>query len=159
MGVAIPVRLHGGPTLLRRGALLWLLLLVSGCGGTPFTFSAAGPYFYSSGGGGALDRLAIVATITNLAGDDLVVNPADFVARDGSGRIYPSNPAATVTDTRRVSVAPGLRGTLPLPAITLRTNDTLSGFVVFDVPHGAQPTELIWRQIDSDAVTPITAPR
>jgi hypothetical protein len=155
----MPVRLRCRPKLVRRGALLWLLLFVSGCGGTPFTLSATGPFVYASGNGGALDRLAIVATITNHAGDDLVVSPADFVARDSTGRIYPSNPAATVADAHRVSVAPGTRGTMPLPAITLRANDTLTGFVVFDVPHGTQPAELIWRQVDSDAVTPITAPR
>jgi hypothetical protein len=155
----MPVRLCGRPPPVRRGVLLWLLLALAGCGGTPFTLAATGPFVYANGSGGSLDRLAILATITNLAGDDLVVSPADFVVRDGAGRIYPANPTATVADARRLSVAPGTQGTLPLPAITLRTHDTLTGFVVFDVPHGTLPAELIWRQIDSDAVAPITAPR
>jgi hypothetical protein len=103
--------------------------------------------------------LAIVATITDQAGYDLVVDPADFVVRDGAGHVFPSNPAATVADAQRLSVTPGTRGNLPLPVITLRTADVLTGFVVFDVPHGTEPVELIWRQIDSDAVAPITAPR
>ena len=44
------------------------------------------------------------------------------------------------------------RGTLPLPTVTLRGNDTISGFVVFDVPAGVWPVELVWRQSDTDTV-------
>ena len=49
------------------------------------------------------------------------------------------------------------RGTLPLPTITLRGDDTISGFVVFDVPAGKQPVELIWRQSDTDTVALLSA--
>jgi len=40
----------------------------------------------------------------------------------------------------------------PLPAATLRQNDVLSGFVVFDVPTGVRPVDLVWRQTDGDSV-------
>jgi hypothetical protein len=40
----------------------------------------------------------------------------------------------------------------PLPVVTLRQSDVLSGFVVFDVPAGVRPVDLIWRQSDTDTV-------
>jgi hypothetical protein len=48
-----------------------------------------------------------------------------------------------------------MRGSLPLPTMTLRGDDLVSGFVVFDVPAGVRPVELIWRQTDSDYLVPI----
>jgi hypothetical protein len=55
--------------------------------------------------------------------------------------------------------APELRGTLPLPVATMRQNDVLTGYVVFDVPPGVRPVELIWRQTDSDYTVPLTGER
>jgi hypothetical protein len=100
---------------------------------------------------------AILVTIANHSGDDLQVNPGDFVARDAERRVYPANAAATVADAPLISRPPQMRGTLPLPTITLRTDDVLSGFVVFDVPAGVRPVELIWRQSDTDSVTTLAS--
>jgi hypothetical protein len=95
---------------------------------------------------------AVLVTITNQFGGDLQINPADFVAREAQRRIYPANADATVADARLVSRPPKMRGSLPLPTITLRSDDVLAGFVVFDVPAGVQPVELIWRQSDTDSL-------
>jgi hypothetical protein len=80
------------------------------------------------------------------------------VARDAERRIYPANPAATAADARSVAGPPNLRGALPLPTITLRGDDVLSGFVVFDVPAGVRPVQVIWRQTDNDHVASLAAP-
>ena len=125
----------------------------------PFTLAAAGPFVDPVTVNPTLDRLAILVTITNRTGDDLNVNPSDFVARDADHRVYAANPTATAADAGRVSGQPARRGALPLPTVTLRGTDTISGFVVFDVPSGVVPVELVWRQSDSDTVANLaTAP-
>jgi hypothetical protein len=130
-----------------------MLLLVAGaCSKTPFTLDAVGPFPDAAVVTPSLERVAILVTITNQSGNDLQINPADFVARDAQHRIYPANAAATIADTHLVSRPPKMRGSLPLPTITLRTDDILSGFVVFDVPAGVRPVELIWRQSDTDSI-------
>jgi len=132
-------------------------LLAAACSSTPFTLVAAGPFADPAAVNPALDRVAIVVTITNRSGGDMNVNPGDFVARDAEHRVYPANPAATISDAGLVSGQAAQRGTLPLPTITLRGDDTISGFVVFDVPAGKQPVELIWRQSDTDTVALLAA--
>lgn len=126
------------------------------CSQTPFTFDASAPWAYSSAIDPPFERVAILVTIRNQTGDDLAVNPADFVARDANHRVYPSDPAAAVADAsavRRASATQrGVQGIEPLPTITLRQDDVVSGFVVFDVPSGVRLVELIWRQSDSDYV-------
>lgn len=102
--------------------------------------------------GPAFDRVAILVTVANRSNDDLAVNPTDFLTRDAERRVYPSNPAATLADARLAGQSPGLRGVLPLLTMTLRSQDVLTGFVVFDVPAGATPVELVWRQSDADTV-------
>jgi hypothetical protein len=109
--------------------------------------------------GPAFDRIAVIVTVANRSSDDLAVNPTDFLARDAQRRVYPSNPAATIADARLAGQSPGLRGILPLPIITLRSQDVLTGFVVFDVPAGATPVELVWRQTDADTVAALRSTR
>lgn len=129
-----------------------LVLLAASCGQAPFTITAAGPYTYPAPAtiNPALERVAIVITIASRSGDDLQINPADFAARDADHRLYAANATATTTDASLVLRVPELRGTLPLPVVTLRRDDVLTGFVVFDVPAGVRLVELIWRQVDSD---------
>jgi hypothetical protein len=141
----------------------WVVLLLvaaalAACTGEPFALDAEGPFAYPPAADGMLDRVAILVTITNLSGDDLQISPADFVARDGR-RVYTANAAATATDLRRAGGPPNVRGAVPLPAMTLRGGDVLSGFVLFDLPAGVRPTELIWRQTDRDYVARIAAAR
>ncbi len=131
-------------------ALALAVVLVAACGQQPFELTASGPYPYTAEVSPSLERVAILVTITQHSVDDLSINPADFVARDANHRIYPANPTATLADARVVTRPAGMRGGLPLPSITLRGGDVLSGFVVFDVPYGVRPTELIWRQTDAD---------
>jgi hypothetical protein len=137
-------------------ALACLAALVVACGGETFTLDARGPFPDSAIVSPSLDRVAILVTIANRSGDDLLINPADFVARDAGHRVYPANPTATTADARLVSGPGSMRGTLPLPTVTLRSGDVLSGFVVFDVPAGVQPSELVWRQTDSDSVVAVS---
>ncbi|HEY1296893.1 MAG TPA: hypothetical protein VGJ60_27765 [Chloroflexota bacterium] len=68
----------------------------------------------------------------------------------GSGH---PDPTATVSDGNlvRLTAGPGL-DVLPLPTMTLRQADVLSGYIVFDVPQGVTPVELVWRQTDTDQV-------
>ncbi|HEU5317130.1 MAG TPA: hypothetical protein VFX49_13560 [Chloroflexota bacterium] len=137
----------------RLGRVLLIALaaaLTAGCGAEPFTLSASGPFMYPATTSASLDRVAIVVTIASQSGDDLLVSPADFAARDGERRLYVANPAATAADVGLVNRAPDVRGTLPLPSITLRRGDVLSGYVVFDVPAGVRPVEVVWRQTDGD---------
>ena len=149
----------------RAGRVAYLLVaLVSLCGAactssTPFTLAASGPFADPAVVHPSLERVAILVTITNRSGDDLNVNPGDFVARDADHRIYAANPTATVADAGLVSGQSARRGTLPLPTVTLRGNDIISGFVVFDVPSGVQPVELIWRQSDTDTVANLSSTR
>jgi hypothetical protein len=141
-----------------RAVLLGLLVafLVVACSKTPFTLAASGPWTYSTAVDPPFERIAVLVTITNQAGDDLNVNPADFVARDAGHRIYPANPAAATSDAQAVRFAyatrRGTQGIAPLPTVTLRQDDELSGFVVFDVPTGVRPVELVWRQSDTDSI-------
>jgi hypothetical protein len=125
---------------------------------SPLT-AASGPLDYPSSVTPPLERIAIFVTITNHGTDDLLINPADFVARDADHRVYPSDPAATVSDGNlvRLTSGPGL-DVLPLPTMTLRQADVLSGFIVFDVPQGVRPVELVWRQADTDQVATLSAP-
>ncbi len=140
--------------LLASGCLLVLLVVaLAACGTAPLLLKSSAPFAYPSSVGPSLERVAVVVTITNNSQDDLAVDPAEFVARDASNRIYPSNPAATIADASLVRVAAGQRGitgALPLPVITLRQDDALTGFVVFDVPEGVRPVALIFRQTDTD---------
>lgn len=115
--------------------------------------AASGPIVYPSGVTPPLERIAILVTITNHGTDDLNINPADFVARDADHQVYPSNPTATGTDANLVRLTTGPRlETLPVPTMMLRQADVLSGFIVFDIPQGVRPVELVWRQSDSDQV-------
>ncbi len=132
---------------------LALLLTASACTSTrPFVMEAAGPFLYPATVGPAFDRVAILVSVANHSGDDLQVNPADFLARDKQRRVYAANPTATLADAKFAGQSPGLRGIPPLPTVTLRADDVLTGFVVFDVPAGTTPAELVWRQSDSDVV-------
>jgi hypothetical protein len=126
------------------------------CSSTPFTFTAAAPFAYSSDIEPPFERVAVLVTITDRSGDDLAVNPADFLARDSGNQIYPADPAAALADSHAVRLAHNPQGISPLPVVTLRQDDVLTGFVVFDVPAGVRPTELIWRQSDSDYVVRLT---
>jgi hypothetical protein len=156
--IAARVPARGRPA---RWALFLVLLLTgaAGCGGDPFTLSAAGPWTYTTASDAPFERVAVLVTITNRSGDDLAVNPADFLVRDGSHRVYPADPTAAAADARAVQLAYGARhgvqGIAPLPVVTLRQDDVLTGFVVFTVPTGARLVELIWRQTDSDTVVPL----
>ena len=132
------------------GSMLWF----TGCtGARPYAVEAAGPFRYPAVVGPAFDRVAILVTVANHSGDDLQVNPADFLARDGQRRVYPSNPTATIADARLAGQSANLRGILPLPTITLRSDEVLTGYVAFDVPAGVAPVELVWRQSDADTVS------
>jgi hypothetical protein len=135
------------------------LLATAACStqASPLT-AASGPLSYPSGVNPPLERVAIFVTITNHGTDDLQINPADFMARDADHRIYPSNPAATVADGNLVRLASGPGpDVLPLPTVTLRQADVLSGYIVFDVPQGVRPTQLVWRQTDTDQVAGLSA--
>jgi hypothetical protein len=136
------------------------VLLLAGCaGGSSHALEAAGPFPYPAGVGPAFDRVAILVTVGNRSGDDLQVNPTDFLARDAQRRVFASNPAATVADARLAGQSASLRGILPLPTITLRSNEVVTGFVVFDVPAGASLVELVWRQSDVDTVVALRPTR
>jgi hypothetical protein len=138
-------------------ALLLLGLVTVACTSEPSTLEASGPFPYPAGAKASGERVAILVTIANRSADDLLVNPADFVARDSAHRVYAANPTATAADAHQVRIALGSRREgLPLPMVTLRQDDVLSGYVVFDVPADAQPVELIWRQSDSDRAVRLT---
>jgi hypothetical protein len=136
--------------------LFLTLVLGAACAGQPFTMTASGPFSDPVPAGASIERIAVYVSIRNHAGDDLQIDPAEFVARDADRRVYRSNPAAASTDAREIAATAGLRGTLPLPAMTLRAGDQVSGFVLFDVPAGVLPTECIWRQVDVDTVVALT---
>ncbi len=149
---------------MRRTPVLLVLMIVavfvSACGSQPSPLVATGPFSYPSSVSAPLQRVAILVTVTNHGTDDLVVNPADFIARDGNHQIYAADPTATGADADLVRLATGPRlETLPLPTVTLREADVLSGFIVFDVPEGIRPTELIWRQSDSDQIVTLASPQ
>lgn len=134
-------------------AVVIAALLATACSAQASPISASGPVSYPSAAEPPIERLAIFVTITNRGTDDLQINPADFVARDADHRVYPSDPAATTSEASMVRMAAGPRlESLPLPTMTLRQADVLSGFIVFDVPEGVRPVELVWRQSDTDQV-------
>jgi HlyD family secretion protein len=117
--------------------------------------SAEAPLAYPAPTEPTLERIAIVVSITNETADDLVVTPTDLLARDAERHVYTSDPQAGVTDARVIRATAafaGMKGVQPLPTVTLRQNDVLVGYVVYDVPTGVRPTQLIWRQTDSDRV-------
>ena len=145
------------PRILTTFDLLLFTVIAISCTTQPFRFDATGPFGYSAPVDPPFERVAVMVTIVALSGDDLQVNPADFIARDTNHGVYPANPAAAVADAHAVRLAHGVQNISPLPALTLRQNDTVSGFVVFDVPAGVRPVELIWRQTDSDYVVPLNA--
>lgn len=156
----LTVSLRRGAALSRRLVVVLAGVLLVACGQAPFALSASGPFAYPAVVKPPLERVAILVTIASRSVDDLQINPADFVARDADLRVYAANPTATVADAGLVRVATGpRRETLPLPVVTLRQNDVLSGFVVFDVPEGVRPVELIWRQTDTDSVVRLAATR
>ncbi len=130
-----------------------LALIAAGCTTKASPIAATGPLSYPSAVTPPLERIAIMVTITNHGTDDLQINAADFVARDVNHRVYASDPAATTADANMVRLSTGPRlDVLPLPTMTLRQADVLSGFIVFDVPQGVRPVELVWRQTDTDEV-------
>jgi hypothetical protein len=138
-------------------ALVAVVLAATGaCGSEPFTLAAFGPFTYPVTVNPSLERVAILVTIVSRSGDDLQINPADFAARDADRRLYIANAPATAADVGSVNRAAELRGSLPLPVVTLRQGDVLTGFVVFDVPAGVRPVELIWRQTDGDHAVKLT---
>jgi hypothetical protein len=136
-----------------------LAALAAACGAEPFTLAATGPFLYHARVSPSLERVAVIVTIASRSGDDLLINPADFAVRDASRRLYVANAAATMADVDLVVRETGTRGTVPLPVVTLRQDDVLTGFVVFDVPAGVRPVELIWRQTDGDYTVRLTANR
>ncbi len=144
----------------------WLLLLLAAamavvlaaCTESVSPLSASGPVSYPSAVTPPLERVAILVTVSNHGADDLQINPADFLARDADHHIYPANPSATTADGTLVRLATGPRlETLPLPTVTLRQSEVLSGFIVFDVPQGVRPVEQVWRQSDTDQVAQLSS--
>jgi uncharacterized protein DUF4352 len=132
-------------------------IAATACSKQASPLAASGPFAYPSGVTPPLERVAILVTITNRGTDDMQINPADFLARDADHRIYPADPTATTADGNLVRLTTGARlETLPLPTVTLRQADILSGFVVFAVPQGVRPVELVWRQADADQVATLT---
>ena len=139
-------------------ALLVSCIALVGCNRqTSSPLSATGPVAYPSSATPPLERVAILVTITNHGTDDMQINLADFMARDADHRIYAADPTATTADGSLVRLATGPRlESLPLPTVTLRQSDVLAGYVVFDVPQGVRPVELVWRQADTDQVAQLT---
>ncbi len=151
-----------GPLRTFGAMLAATALLLTGCGTPPLSLTASAPFAYPSPAGPSLERVAVLVTITNNSQDDLAVDPTEFAARDGSNRVYPADAAATTADASLVRVAAGqlgMPGVLSLPVITLRQNDVLSGFVVFDVPQGVRPVALVFRQPDTDTVAKLPSGR
>lgn len=119
------------------------------------TIGASEPFAYAAAVEPTLQRVAVLVTVRNSSDDDLQVDPADFVARDASRRVYRADPKAAVADARAVRAEASLRGMVgiqPLAAMTLRKGDAVEGFVVFDLPVDARPAQVIFRQTDEDHV-------
>lgn len=143
----------------RLALLLAFAALTASCASTPLAVAASGPFAYSGSTELSLERIVFLVSITSHTQDDVQINPADFVARDIDRRIYLPDVAATTADARLVRLAGrafGLGDITPLPVLTLRQNDTIVGFVVFAVPAGVRPIELVWRQSDGDRVVELT---
>jgi len=155
--------------MIRTCLALWFAVLaglvVMGCSSTPYSLAASGPYLYPQNwayptdSNSSLDRIAILITVRNISGDDLAVNPTDFLVRDSQHRVYAADPTATTSPDSLTTRPAEIRDSLPLPTLTLRGNDVVSGYVVFDVPAGVRPVELVWRQSDSDTVATLSATR
>lgn len=131
------------------------LVIVSRSGPASGGLSASAPLAYPAPTEPTLERVAVVIEVTNTSPDDLQVTPTDFLVRDEDHRVYPSDPQAAIADARIVRATAsfaGMNGVQPLPTITLRQGDVVSGFVVYSVPAGVRPTQLVWRQTDSDRV-------
>ena len=143
---------------MRIGLAILVIGLASVACSKPLSpLSASGPFMYPSGISPPLERVAILVTVTNQGTDDMQVNPADFLARDAARHVYPADATATSTDGNLVRLTTGPRlETLPLPTVTLRQAEVLSGFIVFDVPQGVRPVELIWRQSDTDQIAQLS---
>jgi hypothetical protein len=140
-------------------AILLIGLASIACSKPSSPLAAAGPFPYPSAVAPPLGRIAILLTVTNHGTDDLQINPADFVARDADHHVYAADASATTSDASLVRLTTGPRlETLPLPTITLRQTEVLSGFIVFDIPQGVRPVELIWRQADTDQVAELSRP-
>jgi Domain of unknown function (DUF4352) len=142
--------------------VLLLAFVLTGCGAATLSLKASAPFAYPSPVGPSLERVAVLLTITNNSQDDLAVDPGEFAARDSGNRVYPANAAATAADASLVRVTAGQLGmnaALSLPVMTLRQNDVLTGFVVFDVPQGVRPVALIFRQPDNDTTVALPAAR
>lgn len=147
-------------------AMRWAVMLTAvvaiACSAEPFTLEASGPFPYRAAVDPQLERVAIFVTVTNRAPEDLLVDPTNFVARNSDRRVFPANASATVADAHEVRLAAegmGKADVLPLPAVTLRSNEILSGFIVFDVPRGVRPVQLVFRQADTDSVVEILSIR
>jgi len=122
--------------------------------------TASAPFSYPTMGDPSLERIAVVVQVTNRSQDDLVISLTDFIARDTQHRLYPADPQATAADARVVRAVASLRGmngVRPLQPLTLRKDDVLVGFVVFSVPAGTRPSQLVYRQTDADVVVDLTA--
>jgi len=149
--------------VIRLATLVVVALLVSACAASDtLVLTISQPFSYSPLVDSSIERVAIVVTVTNRSDNDILINPGDFWARDQNNRLYAANVVAGVADARLVRLAGGqigMTGLLPLPAANLRKNDVISGFVVFDVPAGARPTQLLYRETDTDHVVDVPAPR
>lgn len=146
----------------RLAVLVGVALALAACAPSEATgISAAAPFTYQAPVDATIERLAVVITVAHRTEDDLLVDPALFALRDREGRLYSANVPAAAADARLVRQAGtslGLAGLLPLPALTLRKDDSLTGFIVFDVPLHTRPVELIFRQTDTDQVVPLPEP-
>jgi hypothetical protein len=141
-------------------AMLFIGLATAGCSKPAASpLAAAGPFTYPSSATPPLERVAVLVTVTNQGTDDMQINPTDFLARDADHHIYTANATAAGADGNLVRLTTGPRlEALPLPTVTLRQSEILSGFIVFDVPQGVRPVELIWRQSDTDQVAQLARP-
>jgi uncharacterized protein DUF4352 len=140
-------------------AILLAAAFASSCASETFSLAANAAFSYQATVDSTIDRIAVLMTVTNKSEDDLQVNPADFTLRAPDRHIYPSNPVATAADAnavRRTAASRGLSGLQPMPVVILRKNDVLTAFVVFDVPAGVRPSQLVYRQSDTDRVVDIS---
>jgi macrolide-specific efflux system membrane fusion protein len=121
--------------------------------------TASAPFSYPTMADPSLERIAVIVQVTNRSQDDLVMSLTDFIARDTQHRLYPADPQATAADARvvrAVAALRGMNGVRPLQPLTLRKDDVLVGFVVFSVPAGTRPSQLVYRQTDADVVVDLT---
>lgn len=146
----------------RAVAAACIALLATSCtAAETFSVAASAPFVYQAFVDASLDRFAVAVTITNHSEDDLLVNPGDLALRDRDGRIYVANLPTSATDARLVRLVGsrlGLPSLLPLSPVTLRKDDTVAGFLTFDLPAGTRPVELVFRQVDTDRVVELPEP-